>query len=165
MKLIPLSKTGKNKGLHFAMVDDEDYEWLNQWRWCVTKHFNTFYARRTCYKNKKRVHILMHRLILCPQDNKITDHVDRNGLNCQRINLRPATHSQNSCNKTSKMGCTSQYHGVWRSSKYSNRWEARIYINGKRFYCGSSYNEMDAAKKYDIMARLHHGEFASLNFK
>ena len=86
MKQIKLSQQGKNKGKYVVLVDDEDFEYLNQWRWCAVKYTHTYYAVRY---DKKR--ISMHRLILDVPQNKLTDHRDSNGLNNQIKNIRPCT--------------------------------------------------------------------------
>ena len=85
MKEIPLTQG------EVALVDDEDYEWLNQWRWYVLKARHTFYAVRFDGGRTQS----MHREIMCNPVGKEVDHSDMDGLNNQRINLRIATRSQN----------------------------------------------------------------------
>lgn len=151
MKTIPLTQ-GK-----FAIVDDEDYEWLMQWKWYAHKNGNNNYmaARRKKYKA-----ILMHRTIMDAPSDKQVDHFDHNKLNNQRTNLRLCTNSQNCQNRISQRG-SSQYKGVrWNK----NRWMARIGINGKLIYLGLFINEVKAAKAYDKAAKESFGEFAYLNF-
>lgn len=107
MKTIPLTR-----GM-FTLVDDEDYEWLNQWKWCACKIGHHFYAHRTTGYPKKQYGIRMHRLITNAPAGLEVDHVDRNGLNNQRSNLRLCTHKENgqnskipSDNKTGVKGVT-----------------------------------------------------------
>lgn len=153
-----------------ALVDDEDYNWLNQYKWHatpITKDNRTSYARASIRISGELKHVRMHRLILGLIDPKIdTDHGDRNTLNNQRYNIKACTKSQNCCNKSKiRLGCTSVYKGVHRSKKYGF-WIARVMDkNTKRLYIGSFKNEIDAAKAYDQKALVLHGEFASLNFK
>jgi hypothetical protein len=73
-----------------ALVDDEDFEYLNQWKWCANKGSNTFYAMRSGG-------IMMHRVLLNLSfgDKRVVDHIDRNGLNNQRKNIRVVTCSEN----------------------------------------------------------------------
>lgn len=102
MKLIPLTQ-GK-----FAQVDDEDYDYLMQWKWYTKKGRNTFYAVRSIFtrtkegkKSSKRVY--MHRDLLNIQDSNIlVDHIDCNGLNNQSNNIRECTMKQNQANSGAK---------------------------------------------------------------
>jgi hypothetical protein len=152
MKIIALSQN------MFTTVDDEDYEFLNQWKWCVAKNGNTYYAIKA--KKDKRL-LYMHRIILDCPNNMYIDHIDHNGLNNQRINLRICTKSQNSKNK--RPSGRSKYLGVHYSSY--NTINAAIKINDKIKHLGTFNTEEEAAKKYDEFARIYHGEFANLNFK
>lgn len=146
----------------FALVDDEDYEFLNQWKWYVTLKRNTYYAERSLHKGKTR-HLKMHRLILGLDDPKIqVDHKDGNGLNNQRFNLRKATSGQNNFNQRSHKGSTSKYLGVsWCNTR--SKWTARIQTNRVLKCIGRFDNEKDAARAYNEYAILLHKEFASLN--
>lgn len=175
MKEIALSKTGKNRGKYFALVDDKDYDWLMQRNWYVAFYSNNFYV--IGLKNKKQ--IKMHREIMrhhgLLDESKQIDHKDRNGLNNQKYNLRNATHAENQRNK--KASGTSQYLGVhwhnvtikYNSKKFglrkyhSSKWRAAININGKTKHIGSFKNEQDAALAYNKAAIVYHGEFANLN--
>ena len=161
MKQIPLTQG------QFALVDDEDFEELNKFKWQAMKDRVTYYAVRTVYDrpNKKQYAVLMHRFILGLTDPKIQgDHIDHNGLNNQRSNLRVATRKQNIRNSTGNKKAMSIYKGVTFYTK-ENKWVAQISINGKNKYLGIFTDEIEAAKKYDEMAKLHYGEFAYLNFK
>lgn len=160
MKQIPLTQG------QFALVDDEDFEELNQFKWYALKTKNTYYACRN-FKNideNKRI-MLMHRQILKLKDPKIeADHIDNNGLNNQKINLRECSSAQNKRNTKSHKDSFSKYKGVsWH--KKDKRWRVRIIINSKCTHIGNFKDEIEAAKAYDEMARIHHGEFANLNFK
>lgn len=148
-----------------ALVDDEDFEFLNKFKWHAYKSNNTFYALRNSYyvDDKKRRTIQMHRIILGLKKLEVKcDHIDRNGLNNQKYNLRPSTNAENCKNQKPRNG-TSKYKGVcW--CKKRNRWRANIRINDKQTYIGQFKDEIEAAKAYDKMAKLHFGEFAYLNF-
>jgi len=160
MKEIKLSQQGKKKSLHLVtLVDDEDYEQLNTFRWYAQKSLNSFYAVR----REARKYIFMHRQLLNIADSKIlVDHKDRNGLNNQRSNLRTATKSQNCANRFSKPGTTSEYLGIYYN-KSRNKWTAQIKVNGKTIALGRFNNEKDAALKYNAAAEKFHGEFANPN--
>lgn len=154
MKEIPLTQ-GK-----VALVDDEDYDWLNQWKWYAAKTPTTYYATRGYFKQGKRHGVVMHRLILNVPSGLGTDHKDRNGLNNQRSNLRIATIRQNSRNRKRNNG--KRYIGVFfKSGKY----EASLTTDCKTYYLGRFVSEIEAAKAYDEMAKKMYGEFANLNFK
>lgn len=149
-----------------ALVDDADYEWLSQWKWCAHKQpkGEKFYAVRGLYLEDGTHHsIRMHRQILNASEGTEVDHIDCNGLNNQRSNLRLATRSQNEMNKVPwKKNKTSKYKGV----HYCNT--RRKYVMGIRFNNSLKRkyhtSEIDAAQAYDELARIHHGEFARLNF-
>jgi hypothetical protein len=158
MKLIPLSKTGKNKRKFFAKVDDLDYDWLMQWNWCVVRDNKTNYAVKAGCLTK------MHRILLGLVDPKIKGHhIDHDGLNNQRNNLKAATESQNMSHRSSVNGSSSKYLGVsW--CKRKGKWEVKIQFNKKSQRIGYFKDEVEAAKARDIKAKELHGEFANLNF-
>jgi hypothetical protein len=86
-----------------ALVEDADWEWLSEWKWYADKGHNTFYSRRLLYESGKCGKIHMHRQILDIDDKSIyVAHVDGNGLNNQRYNLRIATGAQNQRNRRVK---------------------------------------------------------------
>lgn len=160
MKEIKLSQ-GK-----VALVDDEDFEYLNQWKWAAYKSKNSFYAGRAEMKNGKCKTILMHRVILKITEKKIfIDHRDRNGLNNQRYNLREATHKQNQSNAAPLIGKISKYKGVTynRDKGRKKRWVANIFPNGKTVHIGHFLTEEEAALAYNKKAIEIQGEFAYLN--
>ena len=144
----------------FAMVDDEDYEFLNQWKWYAHKSKNTFYAHRKIGKYGRLV--FMHRLILGIDNTSpelFPDHMDKNGLNNQRYNLRIATRSQNNANKISTN--PSGYMGVFPAGK--SGWFSRIAKDKKKYYLGFFKEKEGAALAYNKAAIELHGEFANLN--
>ncbi len=160
MKEIKL--TGRHADGKVAIVDDEDYEWLNQWKWQVRiSKSGIYYAQRGKRRGKTIYRVSMHREILKLVDPAIiTDHKDGNGLNNQRSNLRIATKSQNAANRTKKKGA-SKYLGVSKLSTGS-LWQARIRKDYK-WYSKSFKTEIEAALAYNVMALGLHGEFAKLN--
>jgi len=159
MKLIQLSQ-GK-----FAMVDDEDYERVSQFKWHANKDLKTFYARRQIRDHglKRQRHESMHRFILgFDPDKEIIDHVDGDGLNNQRYNLRFATKAENCRNARPAAGKYSKYKGVW-FNKLEGKYMAGIMVNRKAISLGYFSNEVDAAMAYNNAAIIYHGEFAFVN--
>lgn len=151
-----------------ALVDDEDYDWLNQWKWCAHKdHSGNFYAvRNSTRKNGKRFIIRMHRQILKleQEDSHQTDHIDHNTLNNRQDNLRICTCRQNQMNQKIRSNTTSKFKGVsWH--KASKKWQAGMSIKGKTRNLGCWDTEEDAARAYDLIAIQEYGEFAHLNFE
>lgn len=147
-----------------ALVDDEDYEYLNQRKWFAKKDRNNFYVARQVHVSVgKQKMVFMHRVILNIEDIKIeVDHFDSNGLNNQRCNLRTATRSQNCANRVSFKNSTSKYKGVgW--VKRQNKWHAKIRKNGQVKHLGFFDNENEAAMVYNKAALEMHGGFAHLN--
>lgn len=107
--------------------------------------------------------ILMHRLITGAAPGQEVDHVNRDGLDNRRANLRVATRSQQIANQDIRLDNTSGYRGVsWRRD--SRRWQAQLTVNGKWRGLGCYDDPEDAARAYDAAAREHFGEFAVLNF-
>jgi hypothetical protein len=82
----------------FTQVDDENYDFLNQWRWHARVHKYTSYAARSITKNGKETVIHMHRLIMDTPNNLEVDHINFNGLDNRKSNLRNVTHSENILN-------------------------------------------------------------------
>jgi hypothetical protein len=139
MKEIPLTQ-GK-----VALVDDDDYLELSRFKWYATKHSNSFYAARNLSRNKRigPAHEYMHRRIIGFPVG--VDHIDGDGLNNQKSNLRPATQRENLQNLHIQK--TSRFPGV-RRDKASNKWRADIRINGKRKFLGNFESEEDAFMCY-----------------
>lgn len=147
-----------------ALVDDEDFEWLNQWKWHYTKRG---YATRTTWDGVKSHKVKMHREIMklgdFSKDSFEVDHKDRDRLNNCKSNLRVCTRGQNEINKPKKIGASSKYRGVC-FSKRDGLWIASLCINkNKRAYRQTFQTEMEAALAYNEQALIHHGQFANLN--
>jgi hypothetical protein len=154
-KEIPLTQ-GK-----VALVDEEDFEWLKEFKWYVVQCRNRWYAARWCGETKRNVY--MHREIVEADDGTQVDHRDGDGLNNRRSNLREATNSQNQMNAEISRG-RSKYRGVdWYAPR--RRWRAQIGFNGRQEYIGLFEKEEDAARAYDCRAKELFGEFARLNFE
>lgn len=154
MREIPLTR-----GL-IALVDDEDYEWLSQWKWHVDEDNYVKRNVTTSTKPRRQTRVLMHREILGlkSDDSREGDHENLNRLDNQRSNLRICTRSQNEFNKGPRKDCKSGYRAV-NFYKRTGRWVARIQVEGKRKYLGSYPTPEEAHAAYAKAAREFHGEF------
>jgi len=150
MREIPLTQ-GK-----VALVDDADYEELNQWKWYAWKSHGIWYARRTLNDVVPKGFVLMHRAILNAPIGILVDHQDGDGLNNQRSNIRLATRAQNGHNRGPLRNNKSGYKGVSRSR---NRWRAQIQMGGKVVYLGLFREKERAARAYQKAARGIHKDF------
>lgn len=143
MKKIKLTK---NK---FALVDDDLFDFLNQWHW----HYNrNGYAMRNG--------MLMHRQIL--KNVKEVDHKNGNLLDNRLSNLRSCSHSQNCFNRIKSQNRSSRFKGVGFHSA-SSKWQAYIKINGLMKHLGLFKSQIEAAIVYNKNAKKLFGEFAKLN--
>lgn len=156
MKKIQLNRKFKNvTNGYVVLVDDEDFEWLNKTRWNIFTKKYTSYASGTV--NKK--HVLMHRIIMMAEKGQEVDHIDGNGLNNQKSNLRVCTHQQNMTNRKTKNN--KKYLGThYYRNKY---WFSSLTHNNKSIYLGLFKTEEEAALAYNKKAIELHGEFARLN--
>jgi hypothetical protein len=146
----------------FALVDSEDYEYLNQWKW----HIYMGYARRREWipETKGYRTVSMHRLIVGTPDGGFTDHINGNTLDNRKSNLRIVNSSQNARNRGLSRINTSGYKGVvFRQRGKWNYWEAKIGVNNKRLFLGCFHNPIEAARMYNKAAIKYFGEYARVN--
>jgi hypothetical protein len=156
MKKVRLSNIDKE-----VFVDAEDFELLNTSTWCaLTKpRYKTVYARA---KRGGKL-VLMHREILGAKKGEIVDHINGNGLDNRKNNLRIVSNSQNLMNRGRQKNNSTGFCGV-RRDKRDGRYEAYIKKEGRRFHLGRFGTPEDAAKAYDKACIKLHGEFARTNF-
>ena len=149
---IPLTKG------QFALVDNEDLHLVEHINWQARKSVNTFYANAT----RDKITFQMHRIIMGVCDPKVLiDHIDGNGLNNTKKNLRLANERNNCFNRRKRKDSAVSFKGVWKAS--ANRYRAEIVVNKKRHYLGCFKDSLSAAEAYNKAAIEHFGEFAQLN--
>ena len=150
-----------------AIVDDSDFDWLNQWKWFAQAACGGgFYAARQSSRdiNGKQHLIWMHRLIVqAPHGTKV-DHRNQNKLDNQRKNLRVCDSFGNAQNRVAPVTNTSGFKGVsWHMRR--KKWQASIRIPGqKQKYLGIFSAAKEAALVYDYWAKKFHRDFSCLNF-
>ena len=151
--MIPLNK-GK-----FAIVDEADAELVLTGKpWTALRPAGrSWYAQRREGSPSKSAP--MQWLI---GGRKWLDHVNRNGLDNRRINLRPATHSQNNANRPMLRNNTSGYRGVYQTHG-AGKWTAQIRVRGHKMRLGCFDDPVEAARAYNRAAVEAFGEFAALN--
>jgi len=156
-KEIPLTQ-GK-----VALVSDEDFDYLGQSKWHAHFDGTNWYAMRNISVAKgQRAVLAMHRAILNPPSNLRVDHINHNGLDNRRENIRICTHPENMQNQRKIRGTSSKYKGTsW--NKRIGKWQAYVQPNGVRLHLGYFSTEEEAAAAYDTAAIQYYGEFANLN--
>lgn len=148
-----------------AIVDENLFEYLNQWKWTYLQPSysrGSGYAYRQTVKDGKHTQIYMHRLIMDAPKGTEVDHVNHDGLCNLRENLRIATPSQNHYNSRPRKGTSSQYKGVYYDKK-CQRWGADIICDKQKTFLGYFDSEFAAAIAYNEAALKLHGGFALLN--
>lgn len=148
-----------------ALVDDEDYEYLNQWKWCWRQGYairSIVISPRSSGKFKTKT-ISMHRLVNKTPEGMDTDHIDSNKTNNQKANLRSCSHRENTKNRSKTLARrSSKYKGVsWHAHR--QKWQANIKSDYGQEYLGLFDLESDAAQAYNFAALKHFGEFAKMN--
>lgn len=147
-----------------TVVDDEDYEWLNQWKWQAHENKRgVYYAVRNAWikETKGRERMAIHRMILglSAGDPRKGDHINHDGLDNRRANLRIATHGQNVQNSRRRRDNTSGFKGVsW--DKEASKWQAYIFSDKRRRLLGRFKTKEEAHAAYCVAAQALWGEFS-----
>ena len=146
----------------YVLVDDDDYEMLNMYKWYIKKGGNTFYAARSIFsKDGNQKTIRMHRLLLNAPKGIEVDHKDGNGLNNQKSNIRLATRSQNRMNRPKQSRNTSGFKGVsW--DKTHRVWMAYITLNNVQKNLGYFKSKQEAYQARRKANIEYHNEFAHI---
>ena len=167
MKRIPLTQG------YYAIVDDADFAALSSERWHASRNYSgNVYARRNAYLKgaSAAVPIMMHRFITGAKPGQIVDHINGNGLDNRRKNLRFVTVDQNRSNQGTRSACgfkgvilakKKRRDGSYRISDLC--WLAQIVYKGRQYKLGQYRDPADAARAYDAKAIEFHGEYARTN--
>jgi hypothetical protein len=163
LRLIPLTQG------YEAIVDDADYERASAHRWFASVQRNrkdgtiwNVYAVRTVVIDAKNTREHLHRFLLGVTDlSVLVDHINHDGLDNRRENIRCATYSQNNANSRKRAGTSSRFKGVHWSSR-ERKWLAEIRVNKKQKYLGLFSSEEAAAQAYAKAAGVAFGEFANV---
>ena len=159
-----LIKLGNSKKQ--AIVDPEDFEYLNQFKWWLNDSGYAIYTQ--CFKKEsgwRSRKLRMHRILLKVLKGQQIDHVNGNRLDNRKSNLRICTQSQNTKNRIKSTKNTSGYKGVWfkKDGKRLKRWVADIKVDYKKISLGLFLTKEEAARAYNEAAKQYFGEFARLN--
>ncbi len=143
-----------------SIVDNEDFEKINQWKWQLS-------SKGYAHKNKpklygKRGKLLLHHIVMKPPSGMVIDHINGNTLDNRKSNLRICTISQNLRNKKIGKNNTTGYKGIYWNKK-NLKWQTNIGVNGKSIHIGVYQNKIDAARAYNKASVKYFGEFARLN--
>ena len=172
-KLIIESKT---HGTLTILFDEEDRELVESHTWSVLLYHNTYYARTSIphpdggwytspngKRQRRQTTLRLHRLLMNPPKGMVIDHINHNGLDNRRENLRICTHAENMRNSRKGKDNTSGYKGVcW--AKRDKKWRAQIRKDNKNIHIGYYNTLEEAARAYDAKAKELHGKYAQLNF-
>lgn len=140
----------------YTLVDDEDYDYLNQFNWYAHKSKNYWSAIRM----SKRKIIIMHRVIMNCPDDKLVDHINHNSLDNRKENLRICNRKENARNSRLSKRNTSGIKGVsWNSD--IKKWVSSIRINGKNTVLGRFKSLKSAKNAYEKVGLKYHKEFYS----
>lgn len=146
-------KLSKNK---FALVDDEDYEFLSIFKWSLNGMGRAFRQEKSTLKQ-----IYLHRQIMKAPDNLTVDHIDGNPLNNQRKNLRLCTQQDNLKNKKLYKNSTTGYKGAYKNN---GKYNSIISVEGKLIYLGRFNTPLEAHMEYIKAAKKYYGVFASRSY-
>ena len=155
----------KTHGQHNIIIDDEDWEMVKLYNWHIeyAPATLTYYVNTNkCDNNGKQHNLRLHRYLTnCPKD-KMVDHINHDGRDNRKSNIRICTHEENQWNRYKKRNNNNRYKGVSKSKK-SKKWRSYINVNTKAIYLGSYPDEISAAKAYNEAAIKYYGEFALIN--
>jgi hypothetical protein len=148
-----------------AYIDDDDFDRVSKYKWRAYKCRYTYYAITRYEHTPPYSQVSLHRFLMDCDKDKVVDHIDGDGLNNQKSNLRIVSIQQNCSNRINLMkNNTSGYRGVYWKLPHK-RWNSCIRFKGKLFYIGNFNTPEEAARAYDKKAKELFGEYCGkLNF-
>ena len=164
-----LTIESKTHGTHHVLLDDEDYDRVvAEGKWHIHKdpHRGVFYVKRNTYENGKQRAIHLHRFIMDAPKGKVVDHINGDGRDNRKENLRICTNAENTRNRHTPPRGAVGYYGVTDHAihQYAKNYRAGIRLQKKHISGGMFFTAEEAALAYDKLAKEYHGEFATLNF-
>lgn len=146
-----------------ALVDTADLPLIADHRWFAAKAREAFYAHSNGWRDGRGFTIRMHRLLMQPPHGMFVDHINGDGLDNRRSNLRLVTSGENSRNQKARAG-TSRFRGVSWNAR-SSKWTVIVCVDRRNHFIGQYCDEVEAARAYDAAALRLHGAFARPNFQ
>lgn len=162
--IVKIFRKNKN-GVHKITLDEQALELYQKHKWTFKNTKHTSYLYRHVYVNGKKYKTNMfHReLLQCTDRKEVIDHINGDGLDNRKNNIRICTQAQNMSNQKKQIRATSsKYKGV-KFDKSRNLWHARIKPNSKEIFLGRFDSEHAAAIAYNIAAKKYFGDFANIN--
>lgn len=146
-----------------VLIDDADYPLVSQYNWHRSRQGRNIYAIAHVWKGGKRTTISMHRLIM-GESALVVDHINQDGFDNRRSNLRWATTQQN--RRNGRPHKARRFKGVYllHSGRYRKSWQAQLRVEGRIQSLGYYATEEEGARAYDAAVKRLYGEFANLNF-
>lgn len=147
----------------FALVDPADATAANAYAWHLADRGKNQYAACSALRRSGGGVLYLHRLLMQPAAGQHVDHINGDGLDCRRANMRLCTNAENRRNMRKTHG-VSQFKGVAFSRTNTNRcWESYIWFEDKKIALGHYATEEEAARAYNAAAIIYHEQFANLN--
>lgn len=151
----------KGQMYKYALIDKEDFELVNKHKWFYRiEASDKEYARKRYRENGKIREVIMHRYIIKARRGKEVDHINGNGLDNRKVNLRICSHKSNSRNRKLNKNNKTGYKGVYRKN---GKYRATITFNYKSHDLGAFDDLISAAKVYNKAAKKYFGKYASVN--
>ena len=141
-----------------AIIDAADVPLVEVKNWYASVRLNTSYARSNVTNGTERSHVFIHNFLMGNSKGLFVDHIDGDGLNNRRCNMRFATHAQNMRNARIRCDSTTGFKGT-NFHKQSGKWMARIRVNDKSNYLGLFTSPEEAHAAYCAASEKYHGEF------
>jgi hypothetical protein len=141
-----------------AIVDDEDFEYLNSFHWVLSGNgyaIRREYIKGSGKKNQKNRTIRMHKVVNKTPTGFITDHINQNKLDNRRNNLRTVNKSQNGFNRPAPSNNTSGVKGVYWTPE-TRKWRATIKVNYKKYHLGYFLDLKEAERARKQGELTHH---------